>query len=48
MELSRDIGRRHDDREGFLILITLRMEVAVFRPEAIEALLHVLRIVGLR
>ena len=48
VQLTGDIGRGHDDGEGLLLLIPLRMEVAALLPHIIDAGFHILRFIDLR
>ena len=45
MQLSCDIGRRHDNRKRLSAGVRLRMEISVFLPFGIQPVLYLLRIV---
>ena len=47
VELTRQVGRRHDDGEGLSLRVDARREVAALLPEAVQPLLHRSRVVGL-
>ena len=47
MQLSRHVGWRHDDDEGFFGRVYLRREKSPVRPELVETLLHACGVVRL-
>jgi hypothetical protein len=47
MELTGDIGRRHDDDEGLLIGVYLGGKVAPFQPKLVQSVLDLPWVISL-
>ena len=47
VQLSRDVGRRHHDGEGNLVVVDLRAEIAGFFPIGINSVFEILGVVRL-
>ena len=47
VELARDIGRRHDDGEGFFLGVGVALEAAGLLPHLVDAALHLLGLIHL-
>ena len=48
VQLTCDVGRGHDDGEGFCISFALRCKVAIILPHLINAIFNLLRFIDLR
>ncbi|MBA7666668.1 hypothetical protein ES703_74749 [subsurface metagenome] len=46
VQLAGDVGRRHDDNEGFFIRVNFWLEIALVHPEPVPLLLHLPRLIG--
>ena len=47
VELARDVGRRHDDGEGFFLGVGVALEAAGLLPHLVDAALHLLGLIHL-